>query len=279
LILGEESVPTFAATYMSYPTLRLALLAWAYHRATYVTAPSPGVAAQVEQDLRVPRESLCVIPNMIETAAIAREAAQPPPEELARARARGEAVIVTAGRLHPAKGQEDLLRALPILAARSGRCRLFVLGIGRDRPRLERLSRELGVESEVEFLGFVRNPYAFFANADVFVSPSHAESFGNVIIEAMAAGAPIVSTDVPAGPRWIVEDGRTGTLARARDPADLAAKIAEVLDDPVRAEAMVRHGRSFVTRFDAAEVVPQYVAVCERALRGHALGVPSAVRS
>jgi glycosyltransferase involved in cell wall biosynthesis len=96
------------------------------------------------------------------------------------------------------------------------------------------------------------------AGADVFVSPSHFESFGNVIVEAMAAGVPLVSTRVPAGPEHLVDDGRTGLFARARDPEDLAARIEAVLADPEAARARAEAARAVARSYDVSAVVPRY---------------------
>jgi glycosyltransferase involved in cell wall biosynthesis len=144
------------------------------------------------------------------------------------------------------------------------------VGAGPDRQRLERLARGLGIAEHVIFTGFVSNPFALMRRADVFVSASHAESFGNVIVEAMAAGVPVISTRVPSGPETIISDSETGIFANARDPTDLAAKIASVLSDRRAAQAMAARARAAVARYDVRVVVEQYEDLLERVAAGAA---------
>jgi glycosyltransferase involved in cell wall biosynthesis len=261
LVLGEESVPSAAVRDMSLPLMRRTLLKWSYGRAARVTTPSPGVAADLRENYGVSDRVLEVIPNMIDARGIVDSARSPADVPFADT---DSALIVTAGRLHPAKGQADLLHALQLINQRRA-CNLLVLGNGADRGRLEGLSHELGIAARVSFPGFVANPFALMARADVFVSPSHFESFGNVIIEAMAVGVPVVSTRVPAGPEWLIADGETGIFARPRDPEDLAAKVMMLLDEPARGEAIVERARTFAARYDAGAVMGRYEALLETA--------------
>ncbi len=119
-----------------------------------------------------------------------------------------------------------------------------------ERERLHALARELDLESRVSFMGFVSNPFGLMAQADVFVSPSHLESFGNVIVEAMAVGVPVVSTRVPCGPGWLVDDRRTGVFAEAHSPSDLANKIGLVLDDASLRRVIVAQAGDLAARHD-----------------------------
>jgi glycosyltransferase involved in cell wall biosynthesis len=254
LVLGEESVPSAAVRDMSLPAVRQALMKWSYGRAARVTAPSLGVAADLQENFGVRDRVLEVIPNMIDVRSIAQDAQVPTPGPFADS---SSPLIVAAGRMLPAKGQADLLHALNLISERRP-CNLLVLGDGADRARLEALSRKLGVDACVGFPGFVANPFAFMAQADVFVSPSHFESFGNVIIEAMAVGVPVVSTRVPAGPELLIADGETGVFARPGNPEDLAVKITMLLDDPALGRAIAERARRFAASYDVGAIVPRY---------------------
>lgn len=261
LVLGEESVQSHALRLMSYPKLRRALLRWSYRSAAHVTAPSAGVVADLEQNIGIRGPAFHVIPNMIDVAAITSAAARPTQHPFTRSRL---PLAVTAGRLAPAKGQDDLVTAIALLQGKRS-CNLLVLGEGSERPRLERLTHELGIADRVAFTGFLANPFSVIAQADVFVSPSHWEAFGNVIIEAMAVGAPIVSTLVPAGPQHIVSDGENGIFARPRDPRDLADKIARVLEDSTRARALGARAREAAAGYDVRSVIKSYEWLLENA--------------
>ena len=106
------------------------------------------------------------------------------------------------------------------------------------RPMLLALVKKLRLEERVDFPGFMENPYAFLAKADLFVLSSRNEALPTVLIEAMACGCPVVSTDCPYGPREILEDGRLGPLVSVGDADALAAAMARTLDDPPRSDML-----------------------------------------
>jgi glycosyltransferase involved in cell wall biosynthesis len=142
-------------------------------------------------------------------------------------------IILAAGRLHRQKDFPTLLRAFSLL--RQNRpCRLVILGDGKKRRRkaLRQLAKQLGIEKDVSLPGFVENPFAYMARANLFVLSSAWEGFGNVIVEALACGCPVVSTDCRSGPREILDNGRYGRLVPVGDPEALARAMLEALDDP-----------------------------------------------
>lgn len=138
-------------------------------------------------------------------------------------------VFITAGRLVALKDHDTLLRAL---ATHRQRCpsRLLVLGTGPLRESLETLTGELGLRDAVDFLGFVENPLPYYRSADAFVLSSYSEGFGNVLVEAMGCGTPVISTDCAHGPAEILDHGRYGLLVPPRNPQALAAAMDNVAD-------------------------------------------------
>lgn len=138
-----------------------------------------------------------------------------------------EPVFVTAGRLVPQKDHETMIRALALHRQReSGR--LIVLGSGSERDSLISLSQSLGVGDAVDFVGFQMNALPFFRQADAFLLTSRCEGFGNVIVEALACGTPVISTDCPHGPYEILEGGRYGVLVQPGNPAAVAEAMSQV---------------------------------------------------
>ena len=146
-------------------------------------------------------------------------------------------VLLAVGRMKKVKDFPNLLSAFAGLLAQRP-ARLIVLGEGRLRPKLLSLAQELRISEQVDFPGFVENPYAFFAKADLFVLSSRYEALPTVLIEAMACGCPVASTDCPFGPREILEDGRLGPLVPVGDADALAAAMARTLDDPPRSDVL-----------------------------------------
>ncbi len=213
------------------------LLKWLVPAADAIVAVSFGVA----EDLRraAPRAAglISVIPNPVVTPALG---------EQARSRVDhpwfGDPrtpVVLTAGRLDiSAKDQPTLLKAFADVL-RSRPARLVVLGEGPDLNRLTALARELDIRAHVDFVGFRPNPFAYVAKARVFVLSSIHEGLPTVLIEAMACGTPVVSTDCPSGPREILDGGKWGRLVPVGDWRALAGAIRDTLDRPISRELLI----------------------------------------
>jgi glycosyltransferase involved in cell wall biosynthesis len=139
-----------------------------------------------------------------------------------------ERVVVAVGRLSREKGQCHLIRAA---AAWRGGARLVIVGDGPDRAALERLARDLGVGASVIFAGMTNNVAPYYALADVFVLPSLSEGSPNVLLEAMAAGLPVVATRVGGVPE-IAADGTSALIGPSKDPAFLAHAVDRLLGNP-----------------------------------------------
>ncbi len=168
-------------------------------------------------------------------------------------------VILGVGRLTKQKDFPTLLRAFS-LVRQVRPARLIILGEGEERPQLEQLAQKLGIQDDVYMPGFVDNPFAFMARASVFVLSSAWEGFGNVIVEALACGCPVVSTDCRSGPREILDNGRYGRLVPVGDHEALAKAILETLEDPDKpADRETRIQRAMEFSVDVA--VDRYLKV------------------
>jgi glycosyltransferase involved in cell wall biosynthesis len=233
----------------------------ALRRAETVVAVSQSVAQDLATHVGRAREQIDVIYNPIDIDAVQSGAQAPSPHDWFQD---DVPVIVSAGRLHPQKDHRTLLRALARLYERD-RVRAIILGEGPERRRLDEQSRELGISSDTAFPGFVDNPYAFMARADVFALPSPAEAFGNVVVEALACGTPVVATE-SGGPVEILrtDDATYGALVSPHDPAALADALAVALNRPVDQRRLQRRARDF----DVPEAVDRYHALFQRIVRG-----------
>ena len=137
-------------------------------------------------------------------------------------------VILGVGRLDPQKDFPTLIKAFARVRETRD-CRLVILGMGRDKAKLEQLTQDLGIESDVLFPGFVDNPYAYMAKAKMFVLSSLWEGLPTVLLEALAIGIPVISTDCPSGPAEILDNGRYGLLVPMGDDRLMAKAMLEVL--------------------------------------------------
>lgn len=199
-----------------------------YPWADAVIAVSDGVADDLADLTEIPRDSITTIYNPIVTARL-REQQR---EELHhRWLGRETPVLLAVGTLKMQKDFPTLLRAFAEVRSRRP-ARLVILGDGAARGHLQRLSRHLAIDADVEFAGYVDNPYAWMSRASLLVLSSRWEGLPGVLIEAMACGCPVVSTDCPSGPAEILENGAWGPLVPVGDVHGLAIAIEWTLDHP-----------------------------------------------
>jgi phosphatidylinositol alpha-mannosyltransferase len=178
--------------------------------------------------------------------------------------------ILFVGRIDARKGFPVALRAFSLLARDRSDLRLIVVGDGPQRDAVGSLAPE--VRARVEMLGAVPNDAlpTYHAVCDVFVAPAlSGESFGMVLVEAMAAGLPVVASAIE-GYRDVVRDGVDGVLVPPHEPRALAAAVGKILDDPVLAQRLAAAGRDRADAFDWSRVGAQVLERYERAVRGSA---------
>ena len=218
-------------------------------RASHAIAVSNGLAKRAAAGAGLPIDRITTIYNPIWIPNIADLASEDPAH--AWLGSDGVPVVLSAARLSPEKDLPTLLGAFRyILAERP--CRLIILGDGPMRTELEERIRLLGIGDFVSLPGWTTNPYAFMARSRLFVLSSQYEGFGNVLVEAMACGCPVVSTDCPSGPAEILED--PSLLAPVGDPEALAQVMLRALDRPVD-RAMLR---AKAERFSLDRAVESY---------------------
>jgi glycosyltransferase involved in cell wall biosynthesis len=220
-----------------------------YPDADAVVCVSDGVANDLAASVGVPSALLTTIYNPVITPRILELAGAPAPH---RWFAPGDVpVILGVGKFRRQKDFATLIRAFARLRKKYP-AHLILLGDGPERAELERLTRELGIASEVDMPGFNPNPYAFMARASVFVLSSRWEGFGNVLVEAMACGCPVVSTDCPSGPAEILANGRYGKLVPVGDERALANTIVAQIDAPIGIDEAACRANEFTAATSAA---------------------------
>jgi len=153
-------------------------------------------------------------------------------------------VILGVGRLTRQKDFATLIQAFAQLR-RQLPTRLMILGEGSEQVNLKNLVQQLGLSEDVTFPGFVANPYVYMASSAVLVLSSAWEGFGNVLVEAMAAGTPVVSTDCQSGPAEILVDGEYGKLVPVGDVAAMAEAIQLTLNHCPNPEILKQRAKEF----------------------------------
>jgi glycosyltransferase involved in cell wall biosynthesis len=178
--------------------------------------------------------------------------------------------VANVARFHPIKDQAMLLRAFRVVAQRRPDVDLLLVGDGLLRPDLERLTRELGLEGRVRFLGVRRDVPDLLQAVDVFALTSISEAASLTLLEAMASGLPVVVTAVGGNPE-IVRHGREGLLVPRGDAEATAAALLRLLDEPAAATVMGQAGRDRVReRYQLQQTIEAYWRLYER-LAGRAV--------
>lgn len=204
-------------------------------------AVSSGVADSIARIAGVPRASVEVVHNPVTPLPADGELDS---QVLASWEKSGRKTLIAVGSLKPAKDYPTLLRAMAKIADRMD-VSLLIVGEGGLRAELEALARELRLEDRLTMPGFLPNPQAYLRRADLMVLSSAAEGLPTVLIEALACGTPVVSTDCRSGPRDILCDGRLGALVPIRDPDALATAAISSLGTTHDREALIARSNDF----------------------------------
>ena len=202
-----------------------------------LTAVSQSVKDELVRVAGIPAERIVVIHSGVDT-----NQAMAVGEILEPHRA---PVIGTAGPLEAAKGLRYFVDAIPPVLAAHPRAEFLIAGAGPEEHNLRRQVRDLGVVEHVTFVSNVLELGSSLAAMDIFVLPSLRQGLGTIMLEAMLRGRPVIATNA-GGVYSVVEEGRTGLLIPPRDSAQLADRINELLDDPLRARAIGHAAREMV---------------------------------
>jgi glycosyltransferase involved in cell wall biosynthesis len=234
-LLGKPVILSLRSEKPRMGRMRDALLDFMFRHADAVTVNSEAGRKYVLEHARVRADKIRLVPNC-----------HPIGTEAPRAGGPVAPVVGYVGRIpDKLKGVRVLLEAFTGVSSRIPRARLRILGDGEGRPALERRAAELGLEGKVEFKGFVEDVHAQMRELACVVIPSAAEGVPNVMIEALAAGIPVVASRAGDLPRYI-KNGETGVLLDDLSPSTLAVAITEVLEDEATAESVKVRGPELV---------------------------------
>ena len=248
---------------LDYSAYEQRVAATLYPRADAVVGVSRGVCAELGEALGLPSERLHAIYNPIPASRIQCLTHTEAPHPWLQP---GEPkVILSVGREAPAKDYPTLVEAFGRVR-RAVAARLVIMGghSPRCRTRLLAQARRLGVEQDLGFIDFDENPYRFMARAAVVALASFWEGLPTVLLEALACGTPVVSTDTPYGPREILGDGKWGRLAPVGDAQALGAALLEALDAQAPADALRLRAADFSEERAASAYLRLFKQVAQR---------------
>jgi glycosyltransferase involved in cell wall biosynthesis len=237
LVVSEHNTCTATRADSLGQAIIRSLMCKLYNRATSIVGVSRGVSEDLARLLRVPAERVITIYNPVVTDNMPILANKSPDHPWFESGS--PPVIIGVGRLTPQKDFSTLICAFAELRKRRS-CRLVILGEGELRSELQTLASKTGFTDDILFAGFTGNPLCWMRSSAVFVLSSAWEGLGNVLIEAMACGTPVVSTDCRSGPREILESGRWGRLVPVGDATALAKAMADTLDEASPPDVVAR---------------------------------------
>jgi glycosyltransferase involved in cell wall biosynthesis len=226
--LGDRALPTLARLF--------------YPQASKVIAVSRGVAEDLVSEVGLAADLIEVVYNPVVTPELEILAREPLYHPWLSTGA--PPLVLAAGRLTRQKDFMNLVNAFKLLRKRRI-ARLLILGEGPERARLENAIHDAGLDEDVRLQGFVSNPFAYMQRASLFVLSSAWEGLPGVLVQAMACGTPVVSTDCPSGPREILVDGSLGPLVPVGDSSALANAILNRLEQPRSAILLRRRAADF----------------------------------
>jgi len=212
-------------------------------RADRFVAVSDGVADSIVTEIGVDRSDVSVLHNPIPVEEVRTEAREPADHRWIDGQ--DHEVVLGIGRMERQKSFSTFLDAFRRVNRRRPSTRAVLVGEGTLQEELKERAADLGIDDVVSFPGYVDNPYAYMDGADALMMSSVHEGLPTVLIEALACGCPVVSTDCPSGPRTILEGGAIGPLVDVGDDHGLAEGVLSVLRDPPEEDLLVNRARDF----------------------------------
>ena len=232
--------------------LMFRLRKYSYRVCNAAVALSKGIGEELVRVFGIPEEKVITIYNPIDIVNILELAEKIP----ASGTIKGKVNLISCGRLVKQKNYPLLFNALQ----RIDRTKwdLNILGEGPEEENLKRLVAMLGISDSIHFLGFIKNPYSYMRQADLFVLSSAWEGFGHVIVESMACGTPVLSTDCPHGPAEILDNGTYGWLVPNGDVQSLTDKLKQLMDHREEITRMKEPSLKRANDFTARRIVIEY---------------------
>ncbi|MFZ3136615.1 MAG: glycosyltransferase [Thermodesulfovibrionales bacterium] len=218
-----------------------------------IVVASEGIKEECITEYKAERKKVVTINNSVDAQSVGRFSVESIDEESSP----DHFVISTAGRLSAEKNIAVLLNAFALMR-RDLKAKLWIVGDGPERPHLKSLAASLNIMDDIVFWGFQENLYKFIKKSDIFVHTSLFEGFGNIILEAMACGVPVIATNCPFGPREIINNGENGILVPVSDEGALAKALKMVLENKEARKRFVENAYKRLSEFTPERMVRSY---------------------
>lgn len=255
LILSERNYPSKYLSLERFGLLKKWLIMLTYQKADLIISVSQSIKDVLSESLKISSEKISTIYNPLEIESIRNKGQETVTHPFFEKKGH---IIISIGRLTQQKRFDRLLRAFSVLRKKIDTIYLIVLGEGTLRKDLEELACRLNVMDVVDFVGFQPNPYAWITKSDIFVLSSDFEGFPNALVEAMACGIPVISTDCPSGPNEIITNGKDGILVPVEDENLFADAMYNLLTNEDLRRKLYENAMKRVEDFRTEKIVKEY---------------------
>jgi glycosyltransferase involved in cell wall biosynthesis len=257
VFVSEHTHPSSNLKNEVYGGITKGFIKYLYPKADKIVAVSEGIKEDLIKNFNITEKKITVIYNPVDISEIemlSQEKVDHPwfQDKLP--------IIVSVGRLTKQKGYPYLIGAF-CFVRESLPCRLLIIGEGEDREKLIKMAKESDFAKDIEFLGFQKNPFKYMKKSSLFVLSSLYEGFPNVLLEAMALGLPIVSTNCPSGPSEILDDKKSGLLVPVKDEHALAKAIVDLLTNRKLKDNLSREAKIRAQFFALTKIIEQYRSI------------------
>jgi glycosyltransferase involved in cell wall biosynthesis len=231
-----------------------------FSQADQVVGVSQGVSRTLQTFFHLKKEVKTIYYG-VDLQRIARLARQPLPGEYAGLFQSDRKVILSVGRFDAQKDFPAVIQAFHRLGETCPEATLLLIGDGEDKEKLAGLVKDLGIGDRVCFVGWQQNIFSYLARSDLFVYSSLYDGFPFVVLEALAAGVPVISTDAPFGPREILGDGDYGLLVPVGNPDRLADAMCRLLGDGKLRQGYLDRAKAGILNFSEARMLSAYRSI------------------
>ena len=257
-IIIREAVNPITTLQLQRNLITRTILKWikklSYPYANKIIAISNGVKHSLVKDIGVDHEKITVVYNPSSDPNIIKFSKEFVPEEFSKSNI---PTLISIGRLVPQKDYMTLLKAFNA-SLNFFKSRLIIIGEGQERSLIEKYIKDNKMDNQIILLGYQSNPWKYLTNSDLFILSSKWEGFGNVIVEAMLLGIPVISSDCPSGPSEILEQGKLGDLFNVGDHARLATLIEEKLNNINQSKVKADLAQKASSRYSIKLISKQY---------------------
>lgn len=227
-----------------------------YPKADRIIAVSKNIKEDLISSFKINSDNIHIIHNPIMHEAITKQALEPINHEWYKKRS--SSIVLAVGRLEVVKDYPTLINSFKLLREKL-EVKLLILGEGIVKDELQTLIYDLGLEKDVQLIGFVNNPYKYMRNSDLVVLSSIYEGFGNVLVEALGCGTSVISTNCPGGVSEILDNGKYGTLVPVGDAKSLSEAMYEVLSNGDT--NLISRNKERANAFSIHNIVKKYISL------------------